>query len=173
MKIAHKIALVAVGYLLAILVAAAAVSIYYAATSGPERQAADGMHAFGDALLFLAVFGLASAPATGAALFFLRRVRRFWPALAVVALAIAATGLAALFAYFAWPTAIDGSMLHAWATLSPIRVLVAPPFALVFLLSGLFAPSRPARIALFLAAAVEAMVFASVVFQWLQPFRAP
>ena len=60
MKPAAKVTLILGGYVLAILVAFAVVSIYVAATSGPERQASSGMYAFGDSLLFLAVFGFAA-----------------------------------------------------------------------------------------------------------------
>ena len=65
--------LVITGYGGALIVASVVVSIYVAATNGPDRQDSAGMYAFGDAILFLAIFGVAAIPATGAALFFLRR----------------------------------------------------------------------------------------------------
>jgi len=43
--------------------AAFAVSIYVALTDSPDRQTSSGMYAFGDSLLFLAVFGLAAETA--------------------------------------------------------------------------------------------------------------
>jgi len=52
-------------------------------------------------------------------------------------------------------------------TLWPIRVLIAPLLAAAFLISGLFAPSRSARIAIFVAAALEALVFASVAIHFV------
>jgi hypothetical protein len=54
------------------------------------------MFAFGDSILFLGVFALASLPATGAALFFLRPYEIFWRVLAVGAVAIAVTGIIVL-----------------------------------------------------------------------------
>jgi len=167
-KPAAKVTLILVGYVLAILVAFAVVSIYVSVTSGPERQASSGMYAFGDSLLFLAVFGFAAIPATCVTLFFLRGVQRFWPALSVTALLIAASGVAALFTYFA-QTAIT---FQAWATFSPVRILMAPLFALAFLLSGVFAPTRSSRIALLLATAVEIAVFVFVASQWFDVFGA-
>jgi hypothetical protein len=49
---------------------------------------------------------------------------------------------------------------------------MAPLFALAFLLSGVFAPTRSSRIALLLATAVEIAVFVSVASQWFDVFGA-
>jgi hypothetical protein len=46
-------------------------------------------------------------------------------------------------------------------------------FALVFLLSGLFAPNRSSRIALLVATVIEAAVFAYVAVIWFHAFRSP
>ena len=83
MRTRGKVALVVTGYVVAVLVAAGVVAVYVALTDSPDRQASSGMYAFGDSLLFLAVFGVVGAVPTGAALFYLRSCRRFWPALAV------------------------------------------------------------------------------------------
>jgi hypothetical protein len=95
-KSSSKILLVGAGYLAALGIATVVVWFYAAATQGPDRQAYGGMFAFGDDLLFLGVASLAAIPATGAALFFLRPYPRFWSLSAVTALALAATGVAAL-----------------------------------------------------------------------------
>src|SRR5204863_3146649 len=156
-----KVASVLGGYVVAFLIASAVVAIYVAATSGANRQAYGAMYDFGDSLLFLAVFGVAAVPATAAALFFLRPCRSFWLALSVVALAIALTGVAACIEFLAARTAFRaGSILPAWSGLAVLRILVAPLFALTFLLSGLFAPSRSARIALIVATVIETAIFA-------------
>ena len=68
----------------------------YAATSGPGRDTHGGMAAFGDCILFLAIFAVASLPVTGAALFFLRPYPAFWRALAALAVVVALTGLVVL-----------------------------------------------------------------------------
>lgn len=166
-RLIYKAALVAAGYLLAILATCLALSIYYVATDGPDRQASSGMYSFADGLLFLAVFGLASIPASCAALYFLRQVQRFWSALAFVALSIATTGLVALYAYFVRPSAVADSVLYMMVILWPIRVLFAPLLAVAFFISGLFAPSRSSRFAIFVAAAMEALVFASVAIHFV------
>jgi hypothetical protein len=86
MRASAKVGLIAIGYVAAVLVAFGLVAIHVAFTSGPDRQSS-GMYAFGDSLLLLAVFGVASVPASSAALFLLRPYRAFWLVLSVVALA--------------------------------------------------------------------------------------
>jgi hypothetical protein len=167
-----KVGLVLGGYLVAFVVASVVVSLYVAATNGPDRQVYGAMYGFGDGLLFLAVFGIAAVPASGAALFLLRPHRSFWLALSVAALGIAATGFAALIAYVAARTADPPSVLHTWSAFAALRILVAPLFAMGFLLSGLFAPNRSSRIALLVATAVETIVFAYVALIWFRPFQA-
>jgi len=129
------------------------------------------MYAFGDSLLFLAVFGVAAVPATGAALFFLRPYRSFWLVFSIAALGIAVTGLAAFIDYIAARTADAASIVHAWSALVVLRILVAPLLALAFLLSGFFAPNRSSRIALLVATVSEVAVFASVAFIWFHSYQ--
>jgi hypothetical protein len=129
------------------------------------------MYAFGDSLFFLGVFGLAALPASGAALFFLRPLRWLWRILSIGALTVAATGLGALASYLA-PQNVDmGPFLTAWSSLSPLRALLAPLWAMAFCLAGLFAPTRTARFALLGAAGIEAIVFVWVMLIWFNPFR--
>lgn len=169
MRPAVKVSLVVAGYVVAFLIAFAVVAVYVAATSGPDRQASAGMFAFGDSLLFLGVFGVAAVPAIGASLFFLRPYRSFWLALSVAALAIAATGVAAVVDYVAARTAEASSIVHAWSALAVLRILAAPLLTLAFFLSVLFAPNRSSRIALLVATVVEATVFAYVALIWFLP----
>jgi hypothetical protein len=141
-----KIGLVVGGYGVAFVFALGVVAIYAAYINGPD-MGSSGMYAFGDSLLFLAVFAVAAILPTGAALFFLRSSRIFWIALSVMAPATAATGLAAFVIYFAERGAESSSVLHAWSALAVLRILVAPLFGLTFFLSALFAPNRSFRIA--------------------------
>lgn len=152
---------VAAGYGAALAIAVATVGLYVAVTSGPARQNSSGMFAFGDSLLFLAVFGVAAIPATGGALFFLRPCRPFWRVLSLTACGIASTGLVAAFVACLAIPASD------WVASSVLRILMAPLFATTFLLAGLFAPNRSFRMALLVAAAIEASVFVVVAIAWL------
>jgi len=159
-----KVGLVALGYVAAFAIALLVVRIYVAATSGLDREASGGMFAFGDGLLFLGVFGLAAVPATGTALFFLRPRPAFWVTLSVASLAVASTSLAAVLIDVA-PTVVDSSpLLHSWSAFAVLRILVAPLFAIFFLLSGLFAPSRSARISLIAATVIEIAAVAYFAF---------
>ena len=172
MRPVAKVGLVVAGYVAAVVMAFLAVSIYVGLTNGPDRQASGGMFAFGDSLVFLAVFGLAATPATGAALYFLRPRPGFWVMLSIVALIVASTSLAAFIVHVGSLTSDPGSPVPAWTAFATLRVLVAPLCALGFLLSGLFAPSRPARLSLLAAATVEIAVFAFfVVITWVRPFH--
>jgi hypothetical protein len=71
MKPAVKVAIVAGGYLLAFLMASAAVALHAALAGDSGAQASGGMSAFGDLVLFVAVFGAVAVVPTGAAFFLL------------------------------------------------------------------------------------------------------
>ena len=87
------------GYVAAVMAADAAVAVRIANTSGPDAQASAGMYAFGDGLLFVAVFSAVAIFPTGLALWFLRPYRWFWVGLSVTALAIAATAVLSALVY--------------------------------------------------------------------------
>jgi hypothetical protein len=69
MKPLAKFALVMAGYVTAALIAALAVLVNQALT---PSDGSDGMYAFGDVLLFIAVFGFVAAVWTVAAIYFIR-----------------------------------------------------------------------------------------------------
>lgn len=163
MKPLSKLGLIAIGYALAFLLAEAAVAIYTAATDSPERQASAGMASFGDAFLFLCVFGLAALPPTAGALWALRPCRRLWGWLAALALGAALTGLAVLIAYLGWRGDAAAGPMQSLAMLAPVRMLFAPPLALLLAASAVCAPLRSARIALLLATLIEALAFIGFV----------
>ena len=71
MKLVHKVAVVAAGYLLAFFLAMAAVGLHTAIAAESGAKASDGMSAFGDLVLFGAVFFTAALLPTGVGLFFL------------------------------------------------------------------------------------------------------
>ena len=166
MRPAAKAGIVVAGYVAAVAVASLVVHVYIAATSGPDRQTYGGMYAFGDSLLFLGVAGVAAIPATGVVLYFLRSHRGFWRLLSIGSLATAATAILASGLFLAMRSATLHGVLQSWAMVTPLRILVAPMLGLFFLLSGLFAPTRSARICLASAAAIEVMAFVSVAGMW-------
>lgn len=162
-----KVGVVIGGYVGAVLVAFGVTALYIAATPGIDRQLYAGMSAFGDSLVFLAVFGLAALVPTGAGLWFLRPSRAFWLAYPAAALAIAATAVAAALIDFAGHTAPQGSAISMWAGLSMLRVFLSPLCALAFALSALIALQPRARRSLFVAAGLEAAAFASLVLRFM------
>src|SRR4029453_4405182 len=98
MKPIYKFGLVALGYLAAFVIASAFTAVPIALTSGPDASAYSGMLAFGDAFLWLNVFGICAAVPTAVALYFLRPYRRFWELVGFTAVVVAATGgIAGLF----------------------------------------------------------------------------
>ena len=168
MKSPLKVTMVAGGYVAAFLVASAAVAIRIANTSGPDAQAASGMYAFGDAVVFIAVFGVLALVPTAAALYFLRPYRRFWMALSLLSLAVAVTGLTAAI-LFAVGRHVTPSPLATWADFSVLRILIAPVLALVFLVCAFFTPHHSPRFAFLAATAMEAAVTAYAGAVWFVP----
>jgi hypothetical protein len=172
MRSVARASLVAGGYVAAFAIAWLVVRMYIAATNVPDRQTYGAMYDFGDSLLFLGTLGLAAVPATGAALFFLRGRPAFWKILSITALAIACTSVAAFLIYLSPMVPSSRPVTNSWSALASLRILVAPLFALFFLLSWLFAPSRSARIALLTAGLIETTVFGYLVFSWFHSSHA-
>ena len=168
MKLSLKIGSVVIGYAAAFLAAIAAVGIRLATTTGPDAQASSGMYAFGDAMLFVAVFGVAALVPTGAALFFLRPYRPFWTALATIGLGVAATGVMAVVIFVVGRLA-PPSALATGASLSVLRILVAPLLALAFLVCAALSPYRFPRLALLTATAIEVGVSGYGGVVWFLP----
>jgi len=169
MKTLAKISVVVAGYVAAIILALAAVAIRVARTSGPEAQAASGMYAFGDSVLFVAVLGIAALVPTGAALFFLRPYRAFWYVISGLGLIVAVTSVVAA-ALFAFGRHVAGpSTLATWAALSVLRILIAPILALSFLVSAVLSPYRVSRLAFLAATVMEAAVTAYAIVVWFVP----
>lgn len=168
MKPSSSVALVAGGYVAAFLLASAVVAVRVANTSGPVAQASSGMYAFGDSVLFVAVFGVCALVPTGAALFFLRPYPRFWTVLSTVALAVATTGVVAAILY-AVGRAETGTPLGVWAQVSVLRILIAPLFAFTFLVCTVLSPNRAHRVALIVATVMELAVAAYGGLTWFVP----
>jgi hypothetical protein len=155
-----KVGLVVAGYALAVAVAVAAVMCRMILIGDSGAQTSGGMSAFGDSLLFLAVFAVAALLPTGAALFFLRPYQAFWRWFSVAVFVFALSSFAAFIIVIADPRSVARSFAF-------LRVLVAPCFTLAFGLSVFFAPQRGSRIALLVAAGIEIAGFACWVITCL------
>jgi hypothetical protein len=126
------------------------------------------MYAFGDAVLFVAVFGVAALVPTVTVLFFLRPCRRFWTVLASLGIGVAVTGVTAA-TLFAVGRHSPPSPLATWAGLSVLRILVAPLLALTFLLCAAVSPVRFPRAAFLVATVLESAVSAYGGYVWFVP----
>jgi hypothetical protein len=168
MKRSFKISAVAAGYVAALIIACVAVSIRVANTAGPDAQASSGMYAFGDAVLFVAVFGVSALVPTVAVLFFLRPYRRFWTVLGTLGIGVALTGVTAA-TLFAVGRHSPPSPLATWAGLSVLRILLAPLLALTFLVCAAVSPGRFPRVAFSAATILEAAVSAYGGYVWFVP----
>ena len=168
LSVPAKIGSVIGGYLVALLIASAAVAVRMAFTNGPDAQASSGMYAFGDAVVFLGIFGLCALIPTGAALLFLRSCLSFWKVVSVLGVAMAATGITAAIVFAVGRTATTGP-LAAWGAFSVLRILVAPLFVLTFAVCAGFAPNRQVRTAFVTAALMEAAVSAYAGVVWFLP----
>jgi hypothetical protein len=157
-----KAGLVLGGYLAAAALAFGAVVVHVGMTV--DYDASSGMYAFGDLLLFIAVFGATSIVPTGLALFFLRGTRVFWILLAGVALAMAATTLGVTIVSMVAP---QSSSL--WALLAFPRLFLSPFLAGAFGLASIAAPDRRARLCLLVAAGIECLGALYAFFHWFVP----
>jgi len=168
MKPLLKVGIVAGGYVAAFLLASLVVALRVAAEDPADVQASGGMYAFGDAMLFATVFGVAALVPTGAALFFLRTCRPVWAILSVAGLAVALTGVAAAILFLAARHAV-ASPVSMWVALCVPRMLLSPPLALGFILCAVIARFRGARLVLLAAAALEASVCVCGAAVWFIP----
>jgi hypothetical protein len=161
-----KAGVVAGGVVAAFLIALAVVALRVALTSGPAGQASSGMFAFGDALLFVGVFGAAALVPVAAGLFWLRPVRWFWMVLAGLSLGVTATSLVAAVV-FAAGTGTSTSPMAAWDGLALLRILAAPFLAFGFLVCAVISPHRSPRFLLLASTLVEAAVTLYAASVWL------
>ena len=167
MKLLTKVLLVWAGYAVAILAGCAAVYVRQLNTQGTDAQASAGMYAWGDAMLFGAVFGSVALFPTGLGLYFLRRLRVFWTILAIAALALAVTGpVCAVALELLRHVPNPPAFLQLFACFGICRAFAAPLLAPAFLLSACLAPARFPRWALLGATALEGATAAYSLVHW-------
>jgi len=161
-----RVGTVFLGYVAAVVLGVIAVSARIALTVGPESQASSGMYAFGDAILFLLVFGSISLLPTGLGLMYLRAWHPFWPVLAIGCAAMASTALAALVLLIATRTLDTSTTLGMLGSASVLRVFPAPFLALSYLLAAAFSPHRASRWALVGSSIAEIALCVAAGLTW-------
>ena len=167
-----KVGVVLGGYIGAFVAASILVYIRQLLTSGPAAQAASGMYAWGDLMLFVMAFTILALIPTGFALYFLRPYEKFWLALSGVALAIAITGpVGALLSALIQPAPIQ-SRWGLVGQLGFFRTMGAPLLVISFLTFAAFAPSRRTRWALLASTGLECVASAFFIGHlWLAGAR--
>ncbi len=167
MKPATRVALVGGGYVAAFLLASGVTATHVALTSEVDPAASSGMYAFGDVLLFVAVFGVAALIPTAAGLYFLRSRPGVWRLLGAATVVVSASGVAALYSYVSAPPPGASLSPQDWLhELAPFRILAAPLVAGGFLLVSLLAPTRPTRWLFLAAAGIELILSVYIGIHW-------
>jgi len=164
-----KTACVAAGYILALAVASAAEYIRYLFTQGPAAQAASGMYAGGDFMLFLGVLGFMSIFPTALGLYFLRPFKKFWVVFAYGALALALTAPLAEVTLMTLKT-LQLCQAPLWDVvylLGLLRIFATGVLAPGFALMAWVAPQKGPRLILLVAAGIEAALFLYIAVLYL------
>jgi hypothetical protein len=150
-----KIGLVVAGFSAAVALAWGATHLRQSLNAADPSQ---GMQAFGDLVLGVAVFSTFATVPGGLALYWLRPVTRFWRVLVAIALVSSATGLVALL--------LSGPLrsgLGNWALLGDIRFALLPVTSLAWAMCVLFAPAARLRWIFLATAFTDGLLFAGVV----------
>ena len=165
-----KTGIVIAGYILAFICASAAVYIRILTTQGAVAQASSGMYAFGDTILFLAVFGVLALIPTVLAFYFLRSNEKFWNGFAVICLAFSIAGLfvpianTLINANGSYESNSFGLLLSLMGVLG---IFGAPLFVVCFLLLAIISPSVRSRRFLFISAGIEILAELYVLVNFL------
>ena len=152
-----KIGVVLGGYACALLVAGG-VSYIYVLMRKDGGAGSGGMQAFGDALLFVGVFGLLALIPTALALYFLRPFEKFWSVFSVASLALAATGPIAAVLMGRLHQSHSAAVVVGFVAL--LKVLGSPLLGLGFVVCAVIAPGGRSRWRLAAAASIEFAVCA-------------
>ncbi|MEK7951495.1 hypothetical protein [Luteolibacter soli] len=142
--------IIAGGYATGLVIAAIAVLCNYALHGWYRDIDCAGPEIIGNALVFMAVFILATIPSACGGFYFLRPARTFWNLFSPVCLLYSLTGLAAAILTVTAPASPAGAIGF-------LRIALTPIGGIGFFIAGIFAPTMPHRIALLTATALEAL----------------
>ena len=154
-----KVAVVLIGYALAVVAGVIAGFAYEAAVNKPGVDTSGGMYAFGSSLQIFGAFGVAALVPTGLALYFIRKSEPAWRVLSRLGLAFAITG-PLCGAFFLLMGNLKGHHpeLGLFALVALFRMVGSPLLAIVFAAAALLAAGKKARWMLWIAAGIEAAV---------------
>jgi hypothetical protein len=154
-----KVAVVLIGYVLAVVAAVFAGYAYEAAVNKPGVDTSGGMYAWGSALQIFTAFGVAALVPTGLALWFIRKSEPAWRVLSRLGLAFAITGPMCGACFIALGN-LKGPHpeLGLFALIAVFRLIGSPFLAIVFAIAALLAADKTSRWLLWIAAGIEAAV---------------
>ena len=155
---------IAAGYVAAFCAGSFAVWLHDLGISPADQQAMSGMLAFGDSVLFWAVAAPVAIIPTVLLVRFIRPAPWFWRLHGTTSLLLSLTGLLEAFLLVA-PIRTQLSTISTLQMLSPLRVLAAPIFLLLYS-PGLLTIARPHRTLTAAACLFELCTGASFVV-WL------
>jgi hypothetical protein len=154
MNFRTKTGIVLAGYAMAFAAAVIVVHLRIRPSAG-MADAQGGMQAFGDALMFIFVFGAVALLPTGLALHYLRPLQKFWRTLTRGALALAATALVAAIVVVLSKQPQLQAALTLPAVFAVLRLLLSPVAGPALIVCTFFAPDTRSRRFLGIAAAIE------------------
>ena len=143
MSVRAQVAVVVVGYGIAVAAGVLAGRVYDASVSALPYDTSGGMYAGGEAITSLGTFLIVSLVPTLLALWFLRHNEKLWNAIAVASIAFAAAGLAAVLMPLVTRPAGASVGLALLALLGLVQLLGVPLWSLAFAGFAFLAPTRP------------------------------
>ena len=164
-----KVGLVCAGYLLAFVAAGLASYLNNARLSALPYDTSGGMYAGGDLILSLGVFLVAALVPTLLMLWFLRRNRTLWLAIALGSLAFAIAGLLAVLATSLEHGAPGGTAMVLVGLLGLAQLLGVPLWTAAFVLLAVIAPAGASRRLLVVAVGLELVIGVCALIHWLVP----
>lgn len=168
----RKVAIVALGYVLALVASVAAGWVYDLQMSAMPYDTSGGMYAGGQLMLALGVFFVVALAPTLLALWFLRGNARVWQGIAVLSLTFASVGLLAVLLPLTGrgtQRTVPGMLLDL---LGLAQLLGVPLWTGAFVLFSWLAPTRPARRLLAAAVGIELVIGICAAIHWFVP-RSP
>lgn len=166
---AAKAAIVCGGYLLAFVAAGMAGWLYNVETAKLPYDTSGGMYAGGELLTSLAAFLLVALVPTVMGLWFLRRHRGLWQAIAIGALGFAGAGLLAVLVPLLEPGAPSSPVMVLVGLIGLAQLLGVPLWTGAFALFAVIAPSGTARRLLLAAVGVELVIGVCALIHWFVP----
>ena len=162
-----QIAIVAGGYVLALVAAAVTSHLYNARMAAQPYDTSGGMYAAGESMAALAAFLVVALVPTVVALVLLRRNTMFWHLVALASVGFAGVGLIAVVVTLVARSTPSTVGLMLLDLIGLAQLLGVPLWTVAFVVFAILAPTRPARRLLVAAIGIELVIGVCAAFHWL------